>query len=117
MSLVGILLITSVVALASDPLAMTRLEIVASHPDSDNFSYIELSCVYGMSGIVHSQSQVIGAKFLLNGTDIKEEIDEVRDFSDSNGTVQFILTQEKEGFFTCSLNGYLSKNSIGLAGI
>ena len=88
--------------------------ILATYPDSDNFSSIQLSCVYDMSS--GPQSEGIGAKFQLNGTDIKEEIDEVEDFTDINGTVQFVLTQEKEGFFTCSLNGSLSINSIGLAG-
>ena len=85
--------------------------ILATYPDSDNFSSIQLNCVYDMSS--GPQSEGIGTKFQLNGTDIKEEIDEVEDF---NGTVHFVLTPEKEGFFTCSLNGSLSINSIGLAG-
>ena len=82
-----------------------------SSVSSDNFSSIQLSCVYDMSS--GPQSEGIGAKFKLNGTDIKEEIDEVEDI---NGTVHFVLTPEKEGFFTCSLNGSLSINTIGLAG-
>ena len=115
MALVSILLlVTSVLALA--PLVVAEsgdLEVVilATYPDSDNFSSIQLSCVYDMSS--GPQSEGIGAKFQLNGTDIKEEIDEVEDI---NGTVHFVLTPEKEGFFTCSLNGSLSINSIGLAG-
>ena len=96
------------------PLVVTgsgEVVILATYPDSDNFSSIQLSCVYDMSS--GPQSEGIGVKFQLNGTDIKEEIDEVEDF---NGTVHFVLTPEKEGFFTCSLNGSLSINSIGLAG-
>ena len=88
--------------------------IFATYPDSDNFSSIELSCIYNVSS--GPLSEGIGAKFQLNETDIKEEMDEVEDFTDINGTVHFVLTPEKEGFFTCSLNGSLSNNSIGLAG-
>ena len=115
MAVVRALLVTSVLALA--PLVVAEsgeVVILATYPDSDNFSSIRLSCVYDMSS--GPQSEGIGAKFQLNGTDIKEEIDEVEDFTDINGTVHFVLTQEKEGFFTCSLNGSLSINSIGLAG-
>ena len=116
MTLVSVLvLVTSVLALA--PLVVAEsgeVVVLAIYPDSDNFSSIQLSCVYDMSS--GHQSEGIGAKFQLNGTDIKEEIDEVEDFSDINGTVHFVLTPEKEGFFTCSLNGSLSINSIGLAG-
>lgn len=62
-----------------------------------------------------SQSEVIGANFQLNGTDIEEEIDSVENLADINGTVRFILTQETEGFFTCSLDENAT-NSVGLAG-
>ena len=112
MALVRALLVTSVLVLA--PLVVAEsgeVVILATYPDSDNFSSIQLSCVYDMSS--GPQSEGIGAKFKLNGTDIKEEIDEVEDI---NGTVHFVLTPEKEGFFTCSLNGSLSINTIGLAG-
>lgn len=113
MALVNVLLVTSVLALA--PLAGTEsgeLLILATYPDSDNFSSIELSCVYDMS--IGLQSEGIGAKYLLNGTDINEKIEKV---DDSNGTVNFVLTPEKEGFFTCCRNGSVSMNSIGLAGM
>lgn len=116
MSLVSVLLVTSVLGLP--PLVVAEsgeVVILATYPDSGNFSSIELSCVYNMSS--GPQSEGIGANFQLNGTNIKEEIDEVEDFTDINGTVHFVLTQEKEGLFTCSLNGSLSNNSIGLAGI
>ena len=116
MALVSGLLVTSVLVLA--PLARTESEellIFAAYPDSDNFRSIKLSCVYDAS--IGLQSEGIGAKFLLNGTDIKKAIDEVEDFADINGTVNFALTPEKEGFFTCCLNESLSINSIGLAGI
>ena len=112
MALFSVLLVTSVLVLA--PLVMAEsgeVIILATYPDSDNFSSIQLSCVYDVSS--GPQSEGIGAKFQLNGTDIKEEIDEVENF---NGTVHFVLAPEKEGFFTCSLNGSLSVNSIGLAG-
>ena len=116
MTLVSVLLVN---VLAIAPLVVAEsgdleLLILATYPDSHNFSYIELSCVYDMpSG---PQSEGIEAKFQLNGTDIKEEIDEVEYFTDSNGTVRFVFTQEKEGCFTCSVNGSFSNNSIGLAG-
>ena len=113
MALVSALLVTSVLVIAKTE--SEELLIVAAYPDSDNFRSIKLSCVYDVS--ISLQSKGIGAKFLLNETDIKEEIDEVEDFADNNGTVNFILTPEKEGFFTCCLNESLSINSIGLAGI
>ena len=87
--------------------------VVSTYPESDNFSYIELVCVYDSELYNESQS---GASFQLNGTDIEKEIDTVEAVTDANRTVRFLLTQEKEGFFTCSLNGSHSNNSIGLAG-
>ena len=116
MALVSVLLVN---VLAIAPLVVgesgdLELLILATYPDSHNFSSIELSCVYNMSS--GPLTEGIGAKFQLNGRDIKEEIDEVEDFTNINGTVHFVLTQEKEGYFTCSLNGTLSNNSIGLAG-
>ena len=115
MALVSVLLVTNVLVLA--PLVVAKsgdAVMLVTYPDSDNFSSIQLSCVYDMSS--GPQTEGIGAKFQLNGTDIKEEIDEVEYFTYINDTVHFILTPEKEGFFTCSLNGSLSINSIGLAG-
>jgi hypothetical protein len=91
-----------------------ELVLVSTYPDSDNFSYIELVCVYGSGQSNVTQSVVIGASFQLNGTDIEEEIDSVETL---NNTVRFLLTQEKEGFFTCLLNGLRSSNFIVLAGI
>ena len=93
-----------------------ELVVVSTYPDSGNFSYIELVCGYNNELYNVSQSGVIGATFQLNGTDINEEIDSVETVTDANSTVLFLLTQEKEGFFTCSRNGSLSINSIGLAG-
>ena len=114
MALVSVLLVN---VLAIAPLVVAEsglgeLLIHATYRDSHNFSSIELSCLYISSGL---QPEGIGAIFLLNGTDIKEEIDGVEDI---NGTVHFVLTQKKEGFFTCncSVNGSPSNNSIGLAG-
>ena len=63
-----------------------------------------------------SSSVVSGARFQLNGTDIEED-DEIVENLD-NGTILLLLTQEKEGFFTCSHNNIsISANSIGLAGM
>ena len=90
-----------------------ELKIVSSYPKSENLSYIELICVYES---VVLKSEVIEAQFQLNGTDIKEEIDEVKTLAGANNTIHFLLTQDKEGFFTCSLNESVSNNSIGLAG-
>ena len=55
------------------------------------------------------------ARFQLNGTDIEED-DKIA-VTLSNGSLLLLLTQEKEGFFTCSYNMSTSANSIGLAGM
>ena len=107
------------IVLAMCALAVTiteskELVVVSIYPDSDNFSYIGLVCVYDSELYNVSQSGVTGASFQLNGTEIEEEIESVESLTDN--TVRFLLTQEKEGFFTCSRNGLLSNNSIGLAG-
>ena len=83
-----------------------ELAPVSTYPERDNFSHIELVCVYDSD---LPQSGVIGASFQSNGTDIEEELDSVEIVTDANSTVQ---TQGK-GLW----NGLLSKNSIGLAGI
>ena len=80
--------------------------VLHSYPEPGNYSFIELVCVVSDP----SPSVVTGARFELNGTDTGDE--ETLD----NGTVRLLLTQEKEGFFTCSNNGSVSNNSIGLAG-
>ena len=87
-----------------------RLVLRHAYPENNNFSYIELTGLYENPEL---QSLVVGADFQLNGTDIEEELN-VTDIG--NGTIRFILAPEMEGFFTCSLNGTLSNNSIGLAG-
>ena len=114
MELAGILLVTCVlVHSAPSSLAECRhLVLLHAYPDNNtNFSYTELSCLCENPA---SQSLAVEAHFQLNGADIEEEpsVTDIRD-----GTIHFILTPEKEGFFTCSLNGSLSNNSIGLAGI
>ena len=98
MSQISVLL---VLVLTSLTLADIELLIDSSYPIEGNYSYIELQCVDNAS-----HTAVAGASFQLNGTDIEQDI------SDSI----FILTQEKEGFFTCSFNGSYSYNAIGLAG-
>ena len=94
------------------PAAAESRQLILRHayPENNNFSYIELTCLYENP---ESHSLAVGADFQLNGTDIEEELN-VTDIG--NGTIRFILTPEKEGFVTCSLNGSLSNNSIGLAG-
>ena len=87
-----------------------QLIVRHAYPETDtNFTYIELTCLYEDP---ESRILAVGADFQLNGTDVEEELN-VTDIGD--GTIRFILTPENEGFFTCSLNGSLSNNSIGLA--
>ena len=97
-----------------------QLTILHSYPEPDNFSYAELVCVANDSSqLVNDSSQsssvVSGARFQLNGTDIEEDDDIVENLD--SGTIQLLLTQEKEGFFTCSYNESMSTNFIGLAGL
>ena len=97
-----------------------QLTILHSYPEPGNFSYVELVCVVNDSSqLVNDSSQtpsvVSGVRFQLNGTDIEED-DEIVENLD-NGTARLLLTQEKEGFFTCSYNESMSTNSIGLAGM
>ena len=87
-----------------------ELSILHSYPEPGNYSYVELVCLVIDS--FPSPSVVIGATFELNGTDIRDKGIVQTD----NGTVQLLLTQEMEGFFTCSQNGSVSNNSVGLAG-
>ena len=110
-----------------------QLTILHSYPEPDNYNYVELVCVVNDSSqlvndssqlaIVSSQlvndssqssSVVSEARFQLNGTDIGEDDEIVENVGDK--TIQLLLTQEKEGFFTCSYNESTSSNSIGLAG-
>ena len=85
--------------------------IFHSYPEPGNFSYVELVCVASGS---QSSSVVSGARFQLDGNDIGDEMTETL----MNGSVRVLLTQEKEGYFSCT-HDVLSKssNSIGLAGI
>ena len=105
-------LVISALALASLTLTESRLLLINyMYPNSNNYSQIELHCVYHDDNM----TAAVGAGFQLNGTDIREVIDEVEVISD-NGLL-FNLTQEQEGFVTCSLNGSLSNNTLGFAGI
>ena len=91
-----------------------HLVLLHAYPDNNtNFSKIELTCLCENPA---SQSLAVGAHFQLNGADIEEgrSVTDIRD-----GTIHFILTPCRKGrlnFFTYSLNGSLSNNSIGLAG-
>ena len=107
------LLLVLCVLLVSVGAESGQLTILHSYPEPGNFSYVELVCVANDSS--QSSSVVSGARFQLNGTDIEED-DEIVENLD-NGTIQLLLTQEKEGFFTCSHNMSTSANSIGLAGL
>ena len=101
----------------------SQLTILHSYPEPGNFSYVELVCVAtGSSQLVNdsiqfvndssqSSSVVSEARFQLNGTDIGEDDENLE-----NGTIRLLLTQEMEGFFTCSLNGSVSNTLVGLAG-
>ena len=89
-----------------------KLTILHSYPEPGNFSYVRLECVVSgsiqlVNDSIQFSSVVSGARFQLNGTDIGVTI---------NGILRLLLTQEKEGFFTCSHNESISSNSIGLAG-
>ena len=117
-------------------LRQQQLTILHSYPEPGNFSYVELVCVANDSSQLvidssrlfndflasvcvvndsHSSSVVSEITFQLNGTDIGEGDEIVKNLD--NGTIQLLLTQEKEGFFTCSHNESMSTNSIGLAGL
>ena len=86
--------------------------ILHSYPEPGNFSYVELVCV---ASDIQSSSVMTGARFQLNGTEIGE--DEMTETL-KNGSVRLLLTQEKEGFFTCTHDVLsMSSSSIGLAGI
>ena len=102
----GVRLTLCILALA--PLAFSEsgevLQIQSTYPVSGNYSYVELTC------LDTSNTTVLGASFQLNGTIIVAENVQL-------GQINFTLTQENEGFFTCSLAGLLSTNAIGLAGI
>ena len=113
MELAGILLAVCVLVL-STPSASTQSGQLVLHygypVNNTNFSYIALICIYEDP---ESNTFIEGADYQLNGTDIEEELNVT---NGEDGTLRFILTTEKEGFFTCSLNGSLSNNSIGFAG-
>ena len=78
--------------------------INSDYPQKGNYNYIELLCVD-----TTSKTTVAGAKFQFNGSDIEKH--------NGNDEVLFVsLSQENEGFFTCSLNGSISANKLGFAG-
>ena len=114
MELAGILLVVWILVLSPPSTSAETGQLVLRHgyPENTNLSYISLTCLRE-DPKSHSVEFIKGAHFQLNGTDIEEEFN-VTDIGDSS--VTFILTPEKEGFFTCSLNGLVSNNSIGLAG-
>ena len=87
-------------------MASSQLKIVHHYPLDGNFSYITLTCLDGAL-------PVQGAEFQLNTTTI-ERVVHVSDYG--NGTISFVLTQNREGEFTCSRSGTVS-NEISLAGI
>ena len=104
--LVTSLLLTLLVAESSQ-----QLTILHSYPEPGNFSYVELVCVANDS---QSSSVVTEARFQLNGTDIGENDEIVVTLG--KGYLWLLLTQEKDGFVTCSSEDFVSNNSIGLAG-
>ena len=102
------------VALLMCMYSLRPLTILHHYPESGNYSYVKLTCLnhhHPLSGL--SPSVVSGARFQLNGTFIGEE---EMVLNMDNGAVLLLLTQEKEGFFTCSHIRSVSSNSIGLAG-
>ena len=120
MELVAILLFTSVLALSPPPASAQSGELVLlnnyNYNDNGtvtNYSDIELICIIEdlQSNNWHFPD---GPDFQLNGTDIEKEINVTN--NKHINLVNFTLTPEKEGFFTCSPNGSLSNTSIGLAG-
>ena len=98
-SLATSLLLTLLVAESNQ-----QLTILHSYPEPDNFSYVELVCVTSDSSqLVQSSSVVSGARFQFNGTDIERD-DEIVVTLSHHGYLLLLLTQEKEGFLTCSHN-------------
>ena len=108
MGLADILLVMCVLVLSAPSSESGQLIIRHAYPEnSTNLSYVELTCLN------ENTSLAVGAAFELNGTDIEGELN-ITDSED--GSIRFILTPEEEGFFTCSRNGSVSNNAIGLAG-
>ena len=101
MAVFGVALAVCTIALA--PLALTQsVTLRSSYPVANNYSFVELKCLDSIY-----QTPERGASFQRNGTTIVEDV--------ADGTTFITLTQETEGFFTCSLAGSVS-NKIGLAG-
>ena len=69
----------------------------------NSYSSIRLQCLDNSSLVA-----LPGPSFQLNGTDIRQNVDDT----------DYLLTlmQSNEGFFTCSWNGVISYNTIGFAG-
>ena len=101
MAVFGVALAVCAIALA--PLVLTQsVTLRSSYPVANNYSFVELKCLDSIY-----QTPERGASFQRNGTTIVEDV--------ADGTTFITLTQETEGFFTCSLAGSVS-NKIGLAG-
>ena len=106
----GTFLLVLCVLLVSVGAESEQLTILHSYPEPGNFSYVALFCF-----TYYDWFLVREARFQLNGTDIGENDEIVENLNDIS--IQLLLTQEKEGFFTCSYNESVSINSIGLAGM
>ena len=85
--------------------SLAQLMITHAYPSADNFSYVTLTCRDG-------PKLVNGAQFQLNAS----SIDNVYTYTnDGSGAISIVLTQEKEGEFSCSYDDRLS-DTIALAG-
>ena len=121
MELAAILLFTSVLALSTPPAPAQSGELILrignnyNYSTFTNYSDIQLVCIIED---LQSNNWCLpdGPDFQLNGIDIEKEINVTYNDIDDCIFANFYLTPEKEGFFTCSYNGSLSYNSIGLAG-
>ena len=113
MGLADILLVMCVLVLSAPSASVESGQLILRHAypeNGTNLSYVELTCLNENTEL---HSLAVGATFELNGTDIEGELN-ITDSED--GSIRFILTPEDEGFFTCSRNGSVSNNAIGLAG-
>lgn len=78
-----------------------------NYPETGNFGYVNLTCRIGRSPAVNAEFRWNNASAL---------IDVMEDVEPGEGTMAFVLTQEKEGEFSCVADGK-SSNTVLLTGI
>ena len=102
----GALLVAFLLTLGTaSSLELAQLMIIHAYPLADNFSCVTLTCRDG-------PKVVNGAQFQLNAS----RFDNVYSYTtDGSGAISIVLTQEKEGEFSCSYDDPLS-DTVALAG-